>query len=63
MKMNHLLQVSVMALALLLVAACQNKGPTPKEGAAANGHAPKVGTTETGGAHPEAATQSLAHVT
>jgi hypothetical protein len=57
MKMNQLLQVSVMALALLLVAACQNKGPTPKEGAAANGHAPKVGTTETGGAHPGAATQ------
>jgi len=57
MKMNQLLQVSVMALAFLLVAACQNKGPTPKEGAAANGHAPRVGTTETGGAHPGAATQ------
>jgi len=57
MKVNQLLQVSVMALALLLMAACQNKGPTPKEGAAANGYAPKVGTTETGGAHPGAATQ------
>jgi len=55
--MNQLLHVAAIALALLLVAACQSKGPTPKEGAAANGHAPKVGTTETGGAHPGAGTQ------
>lgn len=56
MQMNQLLHVSVMTLALPLVAGCQNKGPTPKEGATADGHAPKVGTTETGGAHPGAGT-------
>jgi hypothetical protein len=44
-------QISVVALALLLAAGCQNKGPTPKEGSASTGPA-RVGMTETGGAHP-----------
>ena len=47
-------QVYVMSFALLLMAGCQNKGPTPKEGAPSNGPA-RVGTTETGGAHPGSA--------
>jgi hypothetical protein len=57
MKMNQLLHVSVTALALLLVAGCQNKGPTPKEGGSSTDLAPKVGTNETGGAHPAVGTQ------
>jgi len=44
-------RVLTMALALLVVAGCENKGPTPKEGTLSAGPAP-VGTTETGGAHP-----------
>lgn len=49
MRTNRTLPVFVIALALLLVAACQAKGPAPKE---ATGAAPRVGTTETSGAHP-----------
>jgi len=41
-----------MVLALLLVAGCQSKGPTPKETEPSTGAAPRVGTTEAGGAHP-----------
>jgi hypothetical protein len=55
--MNQSLHVSVMALALVLAAGCQSKGPTPKEGAISTDPAPKVGTTETGGAHPAVGTQ------
>jgi hypothetical protein len=51
MMMKRLPHVFVMSLALLLVLGCENKGPTPKEGAPSAGTAP-VGTTETGGAHP-----------
>jgi len=52
MKMNQSLHVSTTALALLLLAGCQNKGPTPKEGSSSADPAPKVGSTEIGGAHP-----------
>jgi len=48
--------VSMVALALLVVAGCQNKGPTPKEGTPSTSPAP-VGTTETGGAHPTTGAQ------
>lgn len=41
-----------MTLALLLAAGCENKGPTPKEGSSAANPAPRVGSIETGGAHP-----------
>ncbi|RLB41920.1 MAG: hypothetical protein DRH30_05805 [Deltaproteobacteria bacterium] len=51
MKLIRSFQVFVMSFALLLTAGCQDKGPTPKEGAGSTGAAP-VGTTETGGAHP-----------
>lgn len=47
--MTQSLHVLLVSLALLLVAGCQSKGPTPKDG---NGATPKVGSTETGGAHP-----------
>lgn len=57
MMMIRSLHVFVMALALLLVTGCQNKGPTPNEGDPSTGTAPKVGTTETGGAHPAVGTQ------
>jgi hypothetical protein len=43
-------------LGLLLVAGCQNKGPTPNEAAPSASPAP-VGTTETGGAHPATGAQ------
>lgn len=47
--MSPSFQVFAMSLALIVAAGCQNKGPAPKEG---SGAAAKVGTTETGGAHP-----------
>jgi len=50
--MSPSFHVFAMSLALIVAAGCQNKGPAPKEG---SGAAPKVGTTETGGAHPGAA--------
>jgi len=46
-----------MALALVLVAGCQNKGPTPKEADTATGSVPSVVTAETGGAHPPIGTE------
>jgi len=52
MRINLLLHATVMALALVLVAGCQNKGPTPKEADTSTGPAPSVGMAETGGAHP-----------
>lgn len=57
MRINRSLPVFMMALALLLGAGCQNKGPAPKDGAPSTGSAPKVGTSETGGAHPAVGTQ------
>lgn len=42
----------MVVLALLLAAGCKSKGPVPSDEAAGNGDAPKVVTTETGGAHP-----------
>ena len=45
-----------MTLALLLVAGCQSKGPTPKEGAPSTGPAP-VGATDTNSAHPATGAQ------
>jgi len=51
MKLIRSFQVFVMSFALLLMAGCQNKGPTPNEGTPSTGAAP-VGSTETGGAHP-----------
>jgi hypothetical protein len=57
MMMNRSLYVCVMALAAVLVAGCQNKGPTPNEGSPSTGPAPQVGSTETGGAHPAVGTQ------
>ena len=56
MMMIRSLQVFVITFALLLVAGCQNKGPTPKGEAPSTSPAPKVGTTETGGAHPSVGT-------
>jgi len=50
--MSPSFHVFAMSLALIVSAGCQNKGPAPKEG---SGAAAKVGTTETGGAHPGAA--------
>lgn len=47
------IRFSCLALGFLLAAGCQNKGPVPGE--ASPGEAPKVGTTETTGAHPGAA--------
>jgi len=47
--MTRSLHVFLVSMALLLVAGCKSKGPTPKEGAGAT---PQVGTTESGGAHP-----------
>jgi hypothetical protein len=55
--MNRLLQLSMIPLAFLLLAACQSKGPTPKDSAPSTGAAPSVGTTEMGGAHPAVGTQ------
>jgi len=46
------IQLLLISVAMLLGAACQSKGPAPKE---ASGAAPKVGTSETGGAHPGSA--------
>jgi hypothetical protein len=56
MTMNRSFHVFAMTLALLLMAGCQNKGPTPKEGDPSTGAAP-VGTTETGSAHPATGAQ------
>jgi hypothetical protein len=50
--MSPSFHIFAMSLALFVAAGCQNKGPAPKEG---SGAAPKVGTTETSGAHPGAA--------
>jgi hypothetical protein len=47
--------ISSLILGLLLVTACQSKGPVPGEGTPSGGAAPKVGTAETTGAHPGAA--------
>ena len=58
MRMHRSLPAFVMVLALLLVAGCQNKGPTPKEGAPSTGPAPSTATIEAGGTHPAAGTQS-----
>ncbi len=52
MRMNRSLPSFVMALALLLVTGCQEKGPTPKEGTPSTGPAPHAATSETGGTHP-----------
>jgi hypothetical protein len=49
-------RVPMLALALLVVAGCQNKGPTPKEGTPSTSPAP-VGTTATGDPHPATGTQ------
>jgi len=43
------IELFLMSLAMLLSAACQSKGPAPKE---ASGATPKVGASETSGAHP-----------
>ncbi|MBW2225158.1 MAG: hypothetical protein JRF54_13275 [Deltaproteobacteria bacterium] len=40
MNLNRSLHVLAMAAALLLVTACQSKGPTPKDGATSTGSAP-----------------------
>ncbi len=55
--------VSVMALAVLLSVGCKSKGPVPSEEAAQAGQsAPaKVGSTETGGAHPAVGTAQDPH--
>jgi hypothetical protein len=52
MKMNRSLHVLVTTLVLLLAAGCQSKGPTPKEATPSSDATAKVGSTETGGAHP-----------
>jgi hypothetical protein len=56
MQHHSSLRTIVMALALLLVAGCQNKGPTPKEGSPSTGPGP-TDTTATGAAHPAAGAQ------
>jgi predicted small lipoprotein YifL len=53
--MNRLFDALVLTLGLLLIAGCQNKGPTPKD--ADPSATPKVGSSETGGAHPATGTQ------
>jgi len=55
--MNRTLRISLTTLSVLLVAGCSSKGPTPKEADPSTGPAPRVGTTETGGAHPAIGTQ------
>jgi predicted small lipoprotein YifL len=51
MTMNRSFHALVMTFALLLMAGCQNKGPTPKEGDPSTGVAP-VGATDTESTHP-----------
>jgi hypothetical protein len=53
MKLIRSFHVFVMSLALLLMAGCQTKGPTPKDGTPSTVPAP-AGVTETGAAHPAA---------
>ena len=52
MTKNLTFHVFSMILTLSLVLGCQSKGPTPKEGNASGEPSPRVGTTETTGAHP-----------
>jgi hypothetical protein len=56
MKLMRSFHVFVICLAVLVMAGCQNKGPTPKDGAPSAGPLP-AGTTDTGGAHPAVGTQ------
>ena len=56
MTMNRSFHVFAMTLALLLMAGCQNKGPTPKEGDPSATTAP-VRATDTGSAHPATGAQ------
>ena len=51
------LNVFAMALALLLAAGCESKGPTPKEADPSGGPVPAVGSAETSGAHPAAGSE------
>ena len=52
---NRFLHLSCLVLGLLLVAGCQSKGPVPGEASQPGDPAPKMGMTETTGAHPGAA--------
>jgi hypothetical protein len=49
---NRLLSVSFLLVGFVLALGCQSKGPVPGEGSPSEGAPPKVGTTETTGAHP-----------
>ena len=55
-RSSYVFLATLVTLALLLVAGCQTKGPTPSEGTPSSSPAP-VGTTETTGAHPATGTQ------
>lgn len=56
MMLIRMLSIPAMALALLLGMGCKSKGPVPSEEPASS-EAAKVGSTETGGAHPAVGTQ------